>query len=262
MVLRTTVRDCLFLNWALPASVLPPLPEPLRYELHPADGAEWGFASALLFFQERLRLRALPFVKLSFPQLNLRYLVTDDDGLPAVLFRRMLVPAWVVPAARLIGRQPVRPARLAFPHPSEDLEVARWSWSVGGSGGLAVAAERGAPRPGPGPRFSSWDETVRYFRERRRGYAEVGGGLRRIETSQPRIEVWPVRAELHRGGNARPGPGARRRRAPAQPGAPLFLALPRDSPDLPHRSRPRRRGAGPPEGPRRRLKRSTPVRRR
>lgn len=196
MILRTTVRDCLFLNWALPASVLPPLPEPLRYELHPAGGAEWGFASALLFFQEGLRWRAVPFLKLSFPELNLRYLVTDDDGLPAVFFRRMFVPAWVVPSARLVGRQPVRPARLSFPRPSRDLETARWTWTMGGSGGLVVTAERGAPPPGPGPRFSSWEETVRYFRERRRGYAEVGGGLRRIETSQPRIEVWPMRAEL------------------------------------------------------------------
>ncbi len=204
MVLRTTVRDCLFLNWALPASALPPLPEPLRYELHPAEGAEWGFASALLFFQESLRLRALPFVKLTFPQLDLRYLVTDDDGLPAVFFRRMYVPAWVLPAARLVGRQPVRPARLSFPRPSEDLEAESWSWTVGGSSGLVVTAERGAPRPGPGPRFSSWEATVRYFRERRRGYAEAGGGLRRIETTQPRIEVWPVRAEI-----SEPGPIAR-----------------------------------------------------
>ncbi len=196
MVMRTTVRDCLFLNWALPASVLPPLPEPLRYELHPADGGEWGFASALFFFQESLHLRALPFVKISFPELNLRYLVTDDDGLPAVYFQRMFVPAWVVPGARLLGRQPVRPARLSFPRPSADPGTGSWTWTVGGSGGLVVTAERGAPRPGPGPRFSSWDETVRYFRERRRGYAESGGRLRRIETSQPRIDVWPVRAEL------------------------------------------------------------------
>jgi hypothetical protein len=37
---------------------------------------------------------------------------------------------------------------------------------------------------------------VRYFRDRRRGYAEVGDRLRRIETEHPPAAVWPVAAEL------------------------------------------------------------------
>lgn len=196
MVLRTKLRDCLYLNWALPAPALPDLPEPLRHELHAAQGREWGFASALLFFQEGLRFRALPFVRLSYPQLNLRLNVLDGEGLPAVWLRRMVVPAWVVPAARLVAGSPVRGGRLAFPRPSEDPEAEAWSWRVGGEGGLAVTARRGAPAAGAGPDLGSWEATVRYFRERRRGYVGDGGVLRRIDTRPPDAPAWPVKAEV------------------------------------------------------------------
>jgi hypothetical protein len=207
MVLRTMVRDCLYLNWALPAPALPPLPEPLRHELHPAADREWGFASALLFFQDRLRFRALPLVRLSHPQLNLRYYVLDAEGRPAVFFRRVLVPLWVTPAVRLLGRMPARAARLEFPRPSLDPEVESWTWRVGRDGGLVVRARRGAPPPRIGPDLGGWDDTVRFFRERHRGYTAVAGGLRRIDTRQPREPVWPVKVELEGGAPVREGLG-------------------------------------------------------
>ena len=46
MRLRTRIRDCLYLNWAIPASWLPPPPSPLRYEIH-RDG-EIDYALAVL----------------------------------------------------------------------------------------------------------------------------------------------------------------------------------------------------------------------
>ena len=46
-MLRTTVRDCLYLNWAFPAEALPPPPAPLRYQRHVWQGREHVFASAL-----------------------------------------------------------------------------------------------------------------------------------------------------------------------------------------------------------------------
>lgn len=198
MVLRTTLRDCLYLNWALPARVLPAVPEPLRYDLHPAAGQEWGFASALLFFQEGLRLPGLPLARVSFPQLNLRFNVRDGEGQPAVFFRRMLAPVWVAPAARLFAGQPVRGARLDFPRPSEDPEAEEWTWRAGGDGedGLAVVGRRGAAPAGAGPELGSWEATVRYFRERRRGYSGGAGRLRKIETRHPRSAVWPMKVEL------------------------------------------------------------------
>jgi hypothetical protein len=198
MLLRTTLRDCLYLNWALPAPVLPPVPEPLRHDLHPAGGLDWGFASALLFFQEGLRVRSLPLVRVSFPQLNLRFNVLDGEGQPSVYFCRMLAPLWVVPGARLLAGQPVRGARLAFPRPSQDPDAAAWTWRAGvdGAGGLAVTARRGAPPAGTGPSLGSWEATVGYFRERRRGYSSAGAKLRRIETRHPRTPVWPMKVEL------------------------------------------------------------------
>lgn len=196
MVLRTTLRDCLYLNWALPAPALPELPEPLRPELHPDGGQEWGFASVLLFQQVGLRSPTLPLARLSYPQLNLRWYVRDGDGLPAVYFRRMLVPAWVVPLARLVAGEPVRGGRLEYPQPSDDPEADGWTWRAGGEEGLVVTARRGAPAAGAGPDLGSWEATVRYFRERRRGYVGTGGGLRRIDTRQPDSPAWPVKVEV------------------------------------------------------------------
>lgn len=200
MVLQTTVRDCLYLNWAIPARALPSVPEPLRHELHPGKDREWGFASALLFFQEGLRLRGVPWLRFTYPQANLRFNVLDAEGLPAVYFRRMLVPFWVVPAARLVARQPTRAARLDFPRPSLDPGAEAWTWRLGGrhgsEDGLVVTARRGAPQAPGGPELGSWEETVRYFRERRRGYSRLAGRLHRIDTRQPPAAVWPVKVEV------------------------------------------------------------------
>ena len=96
-MLQTTVRDCLYLNWALPAESLPEPPAPLRYQLHLWQGRYWVFASALLFHQDALHLTALPRLRFGYPQLNVRLYMLDEDGVPSVLFRRMLMPAWVVP---------------------------------------------------------------------------------------------------------------------------------------------------------------------
>jgi hypothetical protein len=199
MALRTTVRDCLYVNWAVPSPALPPLPEPLRHELHPADDREWGFASALLFFHDRLRMRGVPFVRLSYPQVNLRLNVLDGEGVPSVYFRRMLVPLWVVAPARIVGGVPARSAHLELARPSRDPEVGEWVWRVGRGGhgeAMVVRARRAAPPAGAGPEVGSWEDTVRFFRERHRGYHRGGGELQRIDTEQPRSSVWPLRVEV------------------------------------------------------------------
>lgn len=196
MKLRTLVRDALYLNWALPAEALPPPPPPLVYELHSDGDRDCVFASVLLFRQEGLRLPLLPAVRFSHPQANLRLYILDGDRVPSVLFRRMLVPAWVSPAARLLGRQPARPARFDFPRPSEEPEAESWRWEVRAGATLSVTARRAAPGVGDGPRLGSWEATVRYFRDRRRGYAEVGTRLRRIDTEHPPAPVWPLSAEV------------------------------------------------------------------
>src|SRR3954469_24811133 len=115
MMLEMMVRDCLYLNWALPADVLPAPVPPLRYQVHSWQGRDYVFASALLFHQDSVHFLALPILRFGYPQLNLRLYVLDGEGVPSVLFRRMLMPSWVVPGVRLITHQPGSRARLDFP---------------------------------------------------------------------------------------------------------------------------------------------------
>lgn len=198
MKLRTLVLDGLYLNWALPAAALPEPPPPLRYERHAWQGSDWVFASALLFRQQGLHLPLLPVVRFSYPQFNLRLYIVDDDGVPSVLFHTVLVPGWVVPAARTLGGQPAAAATFRYPPPSRRATppAAGWRWRVCRGRALEIRAREGSPGVGEGPQLGSWDATVRYFRERRRGYAEVGQELRKVETEQPRVAVWPLAAEV------------------------------------------------------------------
>ncbi|HYX23740.1 MAG TPA: DUF2071 domain-containing protein [Thermoanaerobaculia bacterium] len=195
-MLRTTVRDCLYLNWALPAEELPAPPVPLRYQLHSWQGRDWVFASALLFHQDSLHFTALPRLRVGYPQLNLRLYVLDDEGVPSVLFRRMLMPAWVVPGTRLVTHQPASRARLSFPRPSKDPDGGPWTWRVERKGQLEVRAWQAAPAVGEGPRLGSWEQAVRYFQDRPRGYALASGVLHRISTEHQPVPVWPLKAEV------------------------------------------------------------------
>jgi hypothetical protein len=162
-------------------------------------------ASILLFRHEEVHPEALPLVKLSFPQLNFRLYVLDDDDVPAVLFAAILVPSWVVPTAVLVGRQPARPAR--FEHKGEPgSETGSWEWQVAAHGGycrggharagLHCVATLGSPQIGAGPQIGSWQQIVDYVRLRNRGYVLSRGVLKRIETEQPAVPVSPVTVEL------------------------------------------------------------------
>jgi hypothetical protein len=196
MMLEMTVRDCLYLNWALPADALPPPVPPLRYQLHSWQGRDYVFASALLFHQDAVHLSVLPILRLGYPQLNLRLYVLDGDGVPSVLFHRMLMPSWVVPGVRLITHQPASRARLDFPRPSRDLGDDPWVWKVERGGSLEVRAWQDSPRIGEGPRIGTWEQTVRYFYERPRGYVQSTGAPHRIDVIHPVADTWPLRVEL------------------------------------------------------------------
>lgn len=202
MKLRSHVRDALYLNWALPAAALPPPPPPLRYQRFDDDGDGAGggdrrvFASALLFRHRGVHLPHLPLLRFSYPQLNLRLYATDGDGVPCVLFVDMLMPWWVGPAVRWVAKQPASAARFSYPRPSRDPEADEWLWRVEQGGRLEVTARRGAPATGSGPSLGSWTDTVRFFRDRPRGYLVAGRRLRRIETEHPQVALWPLRAEV------------------------------------------------------------------
>ncbi len=195
-MLESVVRDCLFLNWALPAAALPPAPAPLRYQVHPFQGEDHVFASAVLFQQQGLHLRNLPRLRFSYPQCNLRLYVLDGDGLPSVLFRSMLMPLWVVPGVRLLSQQPAASARFRYPQPSSDPGDGEWRWRVERGETLEVRAWQDSPAVGQGPRIGSWEQTVEYISERSRGYAVEDGELHRVEAEHPRVTAWPLRAEI------------------------------------------------------------------
>jgi hypothetical protein len=205
MMLRATVRDCLYLNWALPAAVLPEPPAPLRYQLHPWQGEDYTFVSALLFYQEGLHVPSVPLLWLTYPQCNVRFYVLDGNGIPSVLFRTMMMPAWVASGIRLVMREPAASARLDFPRPSRKLGEGRWHWRVERAASrarscpessLEVTAWQGSPQVGYGPRVGSWEQTVEYFQERPRGYLPDGGELRKIDAIHPPAAAWPLQAEV------------------------------------------------------------------
>jgi hypothetical protein len=203
--LRSRLRECLCLNWAVPVTHLPPPPESLRYEVHSFEGEDFVLASVLLFRHEDVHPETLPLFKVSFPQLNFRLYVLDEHDAPAVLFVAILVPSWIVPSAVLVGGQPARSAR--FEHTGEPGSTSgSWEWRVmapgGWSGGartgagLHCVATLGSPKVGAGPQIGTWQQTVDYVRLRNRGYALRRGALKRIETEQPSVAVSPVDVDL------------------------------------------------------------------
>lgn len=198
MQLQTLARDSLSLNWALPLPSAPPLPKPLRYEVHRWQDEDYVFASALLFRLSGLHHRALPFLRLGYPQMSLRLYVIDHEQRPAVLLQRLLVPNWTAPGAKCLARQPAEGARLTFPVPrSSPVESWHWSvWSPKRKRGLEVAAELSSPQPSERVRLGSWNETLAYFRNRRRVYALWRSRLRALRTSHSAAEVWPVAIEI------------------------------------------------------------------
>ena len=197
MQLRTKALDCLYLNWALPRDVAPPLPPGLRYEVHTWRDGEWVFVSALLFRLAGLHLRSLPFLRLSYPQMNLRVYVLDEQGRPSVLFRRMMVPFWVAPVSRFLARQPATSARLRFPPLADRPDSGARTWRIDRGRRFEVSARPGSPLFGQGPDLGSWQSTVDHFRQRPRGYVYLGGRLRSLRTFQPRLDVVPLAVDLH-----------------------------------------------------------------
>jgi len=196
MHLRTVVRDCLYVNWALPEARLPELPEALRYELHSIGSRRFGFVSAILFRQTSLRLRDLPWPRVAHPQLNVRFYVVDGEGVPSVLFAAMLVPGWVVPLAQAAGQAGLRQGRFDYPRPSRDPEAESWVWRARAADGrLRLRACPGTPSVGFGPDLGSWQRTCDYFRRRDRGYQLVSGHLVRTETCHGVTTLWPAQVE-------------------------------------------------------------------
>jgi hypothetical protein len=197
LTFRSVVRDCLYVNWAVPLAALPALPGPLTYETRTAAEGEVGFVSTVLFRQHTLRLGGLPIPTFSYPQFNLRVYVRDADDRPAVYFLRMYVPGWVVPGARLVGGQPALPARFEYPARFAPQDAAGAQWRVVAQREFRVAAVPSEPAIASGDAsavlFLSWDVMAKFFRERSRGYVGTLTGLNRIATQPATTQIVPMR---------------------------------------------------------------------
>jgi len=113
------------------------------------------------------------------------------------------MPGWVAPGVRLMSHQPAFAARLDFPRPTVDAGDGPWLWRVEHGGTLEVRAWRdmsaisAGGTTGAGPRMGSWDDTVRYFQHRPRGYAQNSDGrLHRMDVRKQSAAAWPLRAEV------------------------------------------------------------------
>lgn len=195
-VLRTVVRDCLYLNWAFPVELLPSLPEPLRYEEHLHGGRSVAFGSALLFRHEHLHLAGLPFLHISYPQFHLRFYVRDHEGVASVFFQTILVPGWVVPSARWVAHQPAVAAQFRYPQPSTEANSEEWRWEVVREESLRLSARMASPQIAAGPSLGTWQTTVDYFRLRSRGYVLAKGDLHPVRTSQRSVPLWPLQVSI------------------------------------------------------------------
>lgn len=196
MYLSTEARDCLYVNWAVPLAEAPPLPSPLRYELHGSSGSELVFFSALCFHMSGLHPEALPMLRISYPQLTFRTYVLDGSGVPSVLFVRVWVPFWVAPLTRWLGRQPSSPGLFRFPPPTRQGLADEYRWQVRGHQALEVKARLATPMVGQKPSLGSFERTVEYFRRRPRGYVVLDGKVRAIDRSHPQVNVLPLEVEV------------------------------------------------------------------
>jgi hypothetical protein len=196
--LRTRLRDCLFLNWACAVDEIPPppLPEGLRLDTRRQGERPVWLVSAVLFRQEGLRLRSLPFLRFSYPQANLRTYVIDADGQPAVYFLGMWVPAWVVPGVRLLAGQPA--VRATFAYPSAPFRGETAEWTVIHPASLRARVEPGAAAKleDGGAVFPSWEARCSFFRERAFGYVRSSGRVSRIVAQSSGPAALPVRASI------------------------------------------------------------------
>lgn len=196
MRLTTIARDCLYLNWAVPFRHAPSLPEELTYDLHFAADEEWIFVSALLFRFVGLRAKAMPLLRFSYPQLNLRTYVCDRTGSPAVLYLKTFVPLWMLPVTRLAGRQRSTIGRFDYASPGRQREREVWSWALLGDPRFRAEARLASPAMGPGPALGSWDQTVGYFQRRRKGYSLEQGRLRSVVKTGTAPTNWPLQAGI------------------------------------------------------------------
>ncbi len=195
MVFRTAIHDCLRINWALAAEVLPDPPPGLRYDRPAGTGDPRVFVSALLFRQES-PLPPAALTRMNVPECKLQACCTAADGTPLAWVFAVYLPHWVLPSARLVAGKLARAARFAYPElGAPGTRGDSWSWSVAAGATLDVRARPAPPEVPSEPLGGGWERTVRYFRAR----ADVSwtrGRLRRTEIAADAPAPLPLAVDL------------------------------------------------------------------
>ena len=196
MIFRTVIQDCLCLNWAVPAEVLPPPPPPLSHDvLKTADG-DFVFVSVMLFRQERL-LPAAHLPRLSQPQCQFHTFAVDGDGRDCRWVSGILLPTWLAASVRWVAGRPARGARLHFPAlGAPGCSGDHWRWAVAASGRLDVEAKLGGPSGAQSPSLGSWQKTVAYFRKQRSEYVLTRGKWQQVHVERQGADAIPVAVEV------------------------------------------------------------------
>lgn len=195
VLFSTVLEDALYLTWAVPFEAVPTPPRPLRLERLPMPDGDRALVTLVLFRQSGIRAEALGWPRLSYPQVNLRVAVLDDEAVPSVLLLRELVPAWVVPIARAAGGQPASSALFDFPAPAPTALLERRTWSFSAGTRFEVHAKAGPPPVGAVGGFAG---AVARVRDRPRAYLAAGGRLRRVEREHARVDAVPAAVEMAR----------------------------------------------------------------
>lgn len=196
MILKTVIQDCLWLNWAVPESSLPPPPQPLAYDVCRTREGGFVFVSALLFRQHGVGSgKRLPGV--SYPQCQLHACAVDGDGIECAWVFDVLLPNWLATSVRWVAGRQARGARLDFPAAGDPgVRGDTWTWSIRRRRGFAVEAGLASAPPGAGPSLGSWKETLAYFRRQRLEYVLVRGRWRRLEVDRDSGAAVPVTARV------------------------------------------------------------------
>ena len=190
-------QDCLYVHWAIPRASAPDLPPSMSYEIHRSDGEEMIFVSVLLFRWSRHAAGEAPWWGVSFPQMHLRFYVSDASGRPSTLVQRIWMPMGMAPASTLLRRHPTRAAHCDFPKLSRQQDQESWTWRVRRRRGLALEGRLAAPVIGPGPDLGTWQQAVQHFRRRSTGYLRGWGDrVRSYQRARPGGDVLPLQVQV------------------------------------------------------------------
>ena len=184
--MQVTMRDLLFMNYAVPLAVVRPL-VPDLFEIDAVtteDGQACAVVSAVPFRVVDFVSSSLPFSSLRFNQINYRAHVRSS-GEPAVYFFEMRLNSRMIAAGASFLRLPLDYEELELEESEAASPALRWV----GPEGLEIEFETGGDAPAP-------DELIEaeFLTERPTGFISTAtGSIYKIEVEHDRMRTLPAR---------------------------------------------------------------------